>query len=346
MRIAVVAPLVTPIRPGVAGGAQALVADIAMQLAARGHAVALYCASGSEVSGVELVQVAVSADVRRAMVMPSRPAPPGFRVPELSQAFRWLFDELRARGADVVSQHAFDAEAIEFAEGLPVLHTLHLPPLVPDVVDAVLGSRSRFATVSESCRAAWEAVGATGLQVIRNGVPEWDPDLTPPAAVTALMAGRLSPEKGFEDGIAAARQARLEPIVVAGEYDTEYAPDLSAATVLPAQPRSGLWLVMAACSVTLAPVKWEEPFGLVAAEAQMAGCPVAGYRRGALAEVVEEGVSGFLVAPDDIEALADAARRASSLSRRGVHESARRRLSLKAAIDTHEAALRQVAQAA
>ena len=336
----------TPIRPGIAGGAQALVADVAMRLAARDHAVTLYCAAGSEVSGVELVQVAVSPDVRRAMIMPSRPARPGFRVPELSEAFRWLFDEVRARGADAVSQHAFDAEAIEFAEGLPVLHTLHLPPVVPDVVEAALRSRSRFVTVSESCRAAWEAAGATGLEVIRNGVPEWDPDLTPPAAVTALMAGRLSPEKGFEDGIAAARKAHLEPIVVAGEYDTEYAPDLSEATVLPAQPRTGLWLVMAACSVTLAPVKWEEPFGLVAAEAQMAGCPVAGYRRGALAEVVEEGVSGYLVAPDDIEALADAARRASGLSRRGVHESARRRLSLEAAIDAHETALQGVAAAA
>jgi len=139
---------VTPLLPVQAGGAQAFVADLARGLAGRGHRVELYCAGGSEIQGVELVRVEVGAEVARALVMPG--ASRSEAVPELRDGFERLFRELRRRGADVVSQHAFDAEAIELAEGLRVVHTLHLPPLVPGVVAAARGSAARFATVSHS----------------------------------------------------------------------------------------------------------------------------------------------------------------------------------------------------
>jgi glycosyltransferase involved in cell wall biosynthesis len=83
---------------------------------------------------------------------------------------------------------------------------------------------------------------------------------------------------------------------------------------------------------------------MVAAEAQMAGCPVAAYRRGAMPEVVEDGVSGFLAQPDDIDALTDAVRRCMALDRVAVRSSAQRRLSLDPALDRYEAALDQAAQ--
>ena len=100
---------------------------------------------------------------------------------------------------------------------------------------------------------------------------------------------------------------------------------------------------MASSAVTVCAVRWEEPFGMVAAEAQMAGCPVAGYRRGALPEVVEEGVSGFLAAPDDVGGLADSIRRCLTLDRAQVRTSALRRLGLDAALERYELALAEVA---
>ena len=78
---------------------------------------------------------------------------------------------------------------------------------------------------------------------------------------------------------------------------------------------------------------------MVAAEAQMAGCPVAGYRRGALPEVVQEGVSGFLAAPDDVQGLATAIGDCLALDRASVRASAQRRLGLEPALDRYEAAL-------
>src|SRR3979411_2924579 len=113
------------------------------------------------------------------------------------------------------------------AEGLPVLHTLHMPPISNRVLGEVLKSRAAFATVSESCRRAWAMAGAGQGSVLRNGVPAFTVEKVPIRA-DALLAGRLSPEKGFEDGIAAARAIGLRPLVVGVPYDRSYQPDLSA----------------------------------------------------------------------------------------------------------------------
>jgi glycosyltransferase involved in cell wall biosynthesis len=185
--------------------------------------------------------------------------------------------------------------------------------------------------------------GAGKVGVIRNGVPVF-PVEDVPIRKEALLAGRLSPEKGFEDGIAAARAVGLRAVVVGVPYDRSYQVDLQAATVLPPQPRAQLWQLMAGSSVTLLPVHWDEPFGMVGAEAQMAGCPVAGYARGGLVEIVEPGLSGFLAEPDDVTGLAEAARAAIELDRVAVRASAVKRLGLDASLDAYEAALAAVAR--
>ena len=336
MKVAVVASLVTPLLPVQAGGAQAFLSDLARGLVGRGHSVQLYCAAGSDVPGVELVTIPVEAAVARAMVMPggARSGP----VPELRQAFAALFAELRRRGADAVSQHAFDAEAIELAEGLPVLHTLHLPPVVPAVVDAARATASRLATVSASCRSEWAQVGVETI-VLPDGVPDWQPEPGPVRPV-ALIAGRISPEKGIEDGVLAARLAGLQPLVLGGDYDPAYRARLTGVEIHPPLARRELWRLMAESAVTLLPVKWEEPFGLVAAEAQVAGCPVAAYARGALPEVVAEGGGGFLAEPDDVEDLARAIRRCLELDRGAVRAQARERLLIDRSLDAYEEALR------
>ena len=331
----------TPLQAAQLGGAQAFLCDLARGLSGRGHDVLLYCAEASEVPGVVLVEIPVGPGADRALMMPGSKGEPA-ASPVMRRAFELLFMELRKFGPDVVSQHAFDAEAIEMSDGLPVLHTLHLPPISTRVLGQVLKSRAAFATVSEACRRAWAAAGAGRVSVLRNGVPVSSVEKVP-IRQEALLAGRLSPEKGFEDGIAAARAIGLRPVVVGVPYDPTYQPDLGDAVVLPPQPRSELWRLMAGASVTMLPVRWDEPFGMVGAEAQMVGCPVAAYARGGLAEVVEQGVSGFLSEPGDVQGLAKAAMAATRLDRVAVRASAMHRLSLDAALDAYEAALAAVA---
>jgi len=336
VRLGVVASLVSPLREAQLGGAQAFLTDLARALADRGHDVTVFAAAGSEVGAVRLVTVPAPAGVEEALVRPAGGGPPA-PPPGLRDAFGRLFDAVRSERLDAVSQHAFDAEALDLAEGLPVLHTLHLPPLVPAMVAAARRARARLVTVSEAMRTAWAAAGVPGVDVIRNGVPAFDPPSVP-VRPRALIAGRVSPEKGTAAAQEVARRAGLEPLVVGGVYDRAYWERFVRVPVSPVE-RPRLWRLMAGSAVALMPVEWDEPFGLVAAEAQMAGCPVLGYRRGGLPEVVEEGVGGFLVAPGDLHALVAAVPAALALDRRRVAESARRRLDVRAAAAAYEAAL-------
>jgi glycosyltransferase involved in cell wall biosynthesis len=200
-----------------------------------------------------------------------------------------------------------------------------------------------LATVSEATMSAWAASGVRIGRLLRNGVPDLAVERGSIEPV-ALIAGRLSPEKGVEQGVAAALLAGLRPLVVGAAYDRDYQPNLSGAEVLAPLPRGELRRLMARCAVTLAPLRWEEPFGLVYAEAQLAGCPVAGFRRGALPEVVPEGVGGHLVPADDVPALARAARSALNLDRDRVWESALGRFGMEPVLDAYERALRAVAR--
>ncbi len=341
MKIAVIASPVTPLRPAQMGGAQAMVSDLASGLSRRGHDVWLYCVSGSDVPGVHLVTVPSPKDASTALVMPGGgpPAP----SPGVTAAIKAMFDLMSTISSDVVSQHAFDAPAFAFAQELPVLHTLHLPPLVPAVVEAAaMVDASQLATVSQSSRRAWLAAGVEVGHVLPNGVEDLEtPQLSP--APYALVAGRISPEKGIEHALAAAGRAGLSVRVAGALYDPGYVVDLSNTKLLGMLTRVELRRVMADSAVTICAARWNEPFGLVAAEAQMAGCPVAAYRRGALPEVIEDGVSGALAEPDDIDSLADAIRVCQSMDRAEVRSSAMRRLSLEAALDRYETVLSEVA---
>lgn len=134
-------------------------------------------------------------------------------------------------------------------------------------------------------------------------------------------AGRIAPEKGLED--AAAVAARLElPLAVWGlEEDPAYARRVEA-SVPPGTlqwrgflPTERLQAELGRCAVLLNTPKWNEAFGNVVVEAMACGVPVAAYARGGPAELVQEGITGALAVPDDLEALAAAVQRARQVSR-------------------------------
>jgi glycosyltransferase involved in cell wall biosynthesis len=341
VRIAVVASPVTPLRPAQLGGAQAFICDLAAGLTRRGHDVVLHCAEGSECEGVRLATFPMPRDAEAALVMPGGSEPPP--APGVEAALAAMFESISAEGFEVISQHAFDAPAFELARDLPVLHTLHLPPIVRAVVGAAAAAPAdRLATVSRSCLAAWRGAGVRVGQVLPNGVAPGGPASATVDRV-ALVAGRISPEKGIDHAIAAARQVGL-PVQLAGaHYDPSYEVDLSGVEVLGSLARDQLRMLMARSAVAICAVRWDEPFGMVAAEAQMAGCPVAAYRRGAMREVVEDGISGCLAEPDEVASLARAIGACLELDRSVVRSSAVRRLGLDASLDAYEAALERAA---
>ena len=371
------APLVTAIREPQRGGSQAFVADLARGLAGRGHAVHVYAASGSEIPGAEVIDTGVDPESLAGTFYrasgPAEPAGTGAAAgtqtaagPEASgpaadavaaaeAAFGTAYAAIGAGRYDVVHNHAFDAPAVRLAAALraPVVHTVHLPP--DHAVSAALreaagaARRPAGAAVSQAGAEAWRRV--VPIDAVLPPYPDtrvisWSPD----AGRGALFAGRLSPEKGAAEAIDIARAAGL-PIDVYGDvYDPEYSRDQidprrnwPGVTVHRGVPRTTLWQAMARAAVVLYPARWDEPFGMAAAEAQACGTPVVAFRRGGLGEVIMDGETGFLVPPDDAGAAARAVPKVAGISRRACREHAERRLDLGLSLDAHERLYRRVA---
>jgi glycosyltransferase involved in cell wall biosynthesis len=99
---------------------------------------------------------------------------------------------------------------------------------------------------------------------------------------------------------------------------------------------------MARAAVVLYPARWDEPFGMAAAEAQACGTPVVAFGRGGLGEVIMDGVTGFLVPPDDVRAAAEAVSRVAGISRAACRQHAEGRLDLELSLDAHERLYRRV----
>ncbi len=354
MKIAIMAPLVTAIREPQRGGSQAFVSDLARGLASRGHEVHVYAASGSEIPGVEVIDTGV--DPRSLAGTLYRAFGPAGPEPAAAEsAFASAYMSVQQIRYDVIHNHAFDAPAVRLATALraPVVHTLHLPP--DKAVLAALrhvAQRSRpptVAVVSDFQAYAWRRV--VPVDAI---LPPYPPTGVIPWSETtgqgALFAGRLSPEKGAAEAIDIARAAGM-PIDVYGDvYDPGYSREQidprrswPGVTVHQGVPRTSLWEAMARAAVVLFPARWDEPFGLAAAEAQACGTPVVAFRRGGLSEVIVDGVTGFLVPPDDVRAAAEAVSKVAGISRPACREHAARQLDLELSLDAHERLYRRVA---
>jgi glycosyltransferase involved in cell wall biosynthesis len=363
VKIAIMAPLVTAIREPQRGGSQAFVSDLARGLTGRGHEVHVYAASGSEIPGVEVVDTGIDPrSLAGTFYRASGPAAgeagetgPADAAAAAESAFTTAYTAMQANRYDVVHNHAFDAPAVRLATTLraPVVHTVHLPP--DQAVSSALrqvARRSRppaVAAVSDFQASAWRRV--VPVDAI---LPPYPPTRVIPWSATAgpgaLFAGRLSPEKGAAEAIDIAGAAGM-PIDVYGDvYDAGYSREQidprrgrPGVTMHQGVPRTSLWEAMARAAVVLYPARWDEPFGLAAAEAQACGTPVVAFRRGGLSEVIADGVTGFLVPPDDIGAAARAVSQVAGISRAACRERAEDRLDLDVSLDAHERLYRRVA---
>jgi glycosyltransferase involved in cell wall biosynthesis len=370
MKIAIMAPLVTAIREPQRGGSQAFVSDLARGLTGRGHEVHVYAASGSEIPGVEVIDTGVDPrSLAGTLYRPFEPAagepragpgagpadgPADGPAAAAESAFTTAYLTMQASRYDVIHNHAFDAPAVRLATALhaPVVHTLHLPP-DKAVAAAVRQVARRGRPPAVAAVSAFQANAWRRIVRVDAILPPYPPMSLVPWSGTAgrgaLFAGRLSPEKGAAEATDIARAAGV-PIDVYGDvYDADYSreridprrawPDV---TVHRAVPRSSLWAAMARAAVVLYPARWDEPFGLAAAEAQACGTPVVAFRRGGLGEVIVDGVTGFLVPPDDIGAAAEAVSQVAGISRPACREHAESELDLELSLDGHERLYRRV----
>jgi glycosyltransferase involved in cell wall biosynthesis len=347
VRIALVAPLVTTISEPQQGGSQALLADLAVGLTRRGHDVDVYAATGSEIPGVRVVDTGIdSASLAGALV---RHGLPRRSMVAVDNAYEHVFGMVERGDYDIVHSHGFDPPALRWgrAGDAPIIHTIHLPP-EPEAAAALREAQAArepgiVVGVSASQARAWSSFVRFD-RVIRNGVPvdriSWSE--TPGRGL--VFAGRLSAEKGAAAAIDIALLADEHIDLYGTAYDEDYARDLrhrhegnSGVTFHEALPRPDLWRRLATARAVLCPVDWDEPFGLVAAEAQATGTPVVAFARGGLTEIVDDGVTGFLVEPGNVAAAVAAVGSVEALDRRRCRQHAVADLNLDTCLAGYEA---------
>ncbi|CAN5398735.1 glycosyltransferase family 4 protein [soil metagenome] len=303
----------------------------------------LFAAPGSDGS-LNVRELAVDTFVPSAAARADVGAGPDQWIQE-HHAYLGLMLDLARHGSrrfDVIHNNSLHHLPVAMASSVdvPFVTTLHTPP-VPWLESAIAYApkHAAFASVSAFTAHSWSHV--TPSTVVLNGVDTGRWQVGRGEGGAAVWFGRLVPEKGAHLAIDAAALAGV-PLDIAGPiFDPEYfareiRPRLSPTVrYLGHLCHQQLVDVVGRASVALVTPVWDEPYGLVAAEAIACGTPVAGFRRGALPEFVT-GTTGILVPPDDVHALAAAIPSAQVLPRPGLRTYALENLSLERMVDEYE----------
>lgn len=343
MKIAVLAHLKFPIGQPFAGGLERHTHLLTEMLRARGHTVTLFAAKGSD---PRLRPVEVCAPTGEGSGDPAHDA----RITEAEfAAYAGMMEAIASDRFDLVHNNSLHQLPLRLSRSIatPLVTVLHTPPF-DSLADGVwsAGKEAVFAAVSPSLARQWHGL-LPGVRVVDNGIDLAAFPFQPASNIRheILWSGRIVPEKGLHLAIDAARQAGL-PLAFAGPrndvdyWRAEIAPRLgSDLTDLGHLGQCELAAQLGRARVALVTPRWEEPFGLVVAEALACGTPVAGFRRGALPDILDQA-SGRLARPDDVADLARAIVQAAPLDRRGCRKRAEALFDAHRMIDGYEALYR------
>ena len=316
MRIAQIAPLAESVPPKLYGGTERVVSWLTEELVALGHDVSLF-ASGDSRTTAKLVPACP-----RALRLRRRRADP-------AAAYAVLLDAIaeRASDFDVIHCH-IDWVHLPLLRRLrtPFLTTLHGRLDLPDLpLTAQRFPDAPFVSISQNQRIPLP--GLNWVATIPHGLP---PDLLKlsdrPQGYLAFL-GRVSPEKGPDTAIRVAHAVGL-PLRIAAKVpraENRYFNE----TIKPLLHQNNISFVgevndqqkqdfLGNAAALLFPIDWPEPFGLVMIEAMACGTPVIAWSRGSVPEIVEDGITGFIV-ESEAEAVA-AISRIPALARRRIRE--------------------------
>jgi glycosyltransferase involved in cell wall biosynthesis len=292
VRIGLIAPPWIPTPPPAYGGIERVVALQAAGMAAAGHDVTLIAAPGSAVPGVRVVSP-----------LNKLPAQIGMATDEWMHVLGGL-EELA--GADMVFDHSGPLGALLSAQdATPAMHVVH-GSLETELLGLYEGlfaraPRLRLAAISRSQRRAAPHLPFIG--VCYNAVDLHEAPFRAESDGYLAFLGRMAPEKGVADAITLARDAGL-PLLIAAKcrepaekayFEKAVAPHLGPDVVyLGELDRAATYDFVSRAAALLFPICWREPFGMVLIEAMACGTPVLATNRGAVPEVVLDGLTGFV----------------------------------------------------
>jgi glycosyltransferase involved in cell wall biosynthesis len=333
-----------PVGPDTAGGAEQVLSALDRALAAAGHCSLVVACNGSQTAGELLATGPLPAKFTEEL---RRDAQQLHRLRIVQALHGWR--------VDLVHCHGYDFAEYLPDRDIPVLVTLHLPVdhYPPEALSACRPERY-FNCVSAAQRQSFPDTLAM-LPEIPNSVPVAELQARRHARRGfALVLGRICPEKGFHYALDAAALART-PLVIAGrlfpydDHERYFAEEI--------QPRLGPQArfignldfarkrrFLGAARCLLMPSLIAETSSLVAMEAIACGTPVIAFPAGALPDIVEHGVTGFIV--DNVSEMVKAIHRVNRLDRERCRATARRRFSMLHMVESYFSYYHQLAGSA
>jgi glycosyltransferase involved in cell wall biosynthesis len=293
MRIGQIAPLAESVPPRLYGGTERVVSWLVEELVDLGHEVTLFASGDSKT---------------RADLVPAWPRATRLERPRLDPftPIAALLEEVarRADKFDILHCH-LDWVHIPLLHhlGIPFLTTVHNRLDLPSLRGLVRSfPDTQFVSISESHRRPLPQLSWLGT--VHHGLPA---DLFRPVPRSngyLVFLGRIAPEKGPDIAIRLAKAAGL-PLRIAAKIPRDesryfrervepFIDDNSVTFVGEVGDREKQELLGGAAAL-LFPIDWPEPFGLVMIEAMACGTPVIAWRRGSVPEIIEHGVTGFIV---------------------------------------------------
>jgi len=313
MRIAQIAPLTEAVPPKLYGGTERVIHWLTEELVALGHDVTLFA------SGDSRTTAKLEAGWPRALRLDGS-------IRDANALHLAMLERVRRQAQDYDFLH-FHLDYYPFSlfsrQSTPFLTTLHGRLDLPELAPVFNISSAPVISISNSQRRPLPQ--ARWLRTIYHGLPE--KMLTPRPVRPSYLAflGRIAPEKAVDRAIDIARQCGI-PLKIAAKVDrvdTEYYESCIRPLIKPPhveyigeindQEKSEF---LSGAHALLATIAWPEPFGLVMIEAMACGTPVIAFNRGSVPEVVDDGLTGYIV-EDEMGAIG-AIQRLSELSRDAV----------------------------
>lgn len=332
MRIAQIAPIIERVPPKRYGGTERVVWALTEELAKRGHDVTLF-ATGDSKTSAKLESV-----IPRALREARLKDPYGlnnFTLLNMGTAYD------AQEKFDIIHDHLFPLSLpVANIAQTPVLGTMHGPFTVENRRLFQTLKKPGIVTISES--QAFPAPNIHHLGTVYNGFPLEASPFGETAEDYLLFVGRIAMEKGVHLAIEVAQELDKRLIIAAKlenvdrPYFREYVEPWLSDRIewigeVDEQARNEL---MSKALCFLHPVTWREPFGLTLIEAMACGCPVIAMNRGSIPEIIQNGVSGYVV--EDVEGMVSAVEGIGNIERKACREHALMNFSTERMADGYE----------
>lgn len=254
----------------------------------------------------------------------------------------------------------------------PTVYTLHDPlPTHKDTLFYWLLERffkQNYVSISNRYK-EFDQIGLNFVDTVYHGIHANAYAYSSKEGSYLAFIGRLIAQKGVEDAIDAAKRVHLKlhiatSVLPQSKNDDNYYDEKLAGLITPELVHVITFLsndskseFLSNAKALLFPVKWEEPFGMVMIEAMACGTPVIAYNRGSVSEIVRDGVTGFIVDPDNedrpgkgtwvikkqgVEGLVEAVKRIGEIDRKMCRKHVEENFTVEKMVEGYEAVYRKV----